>query len=988
MKHLFSHMMLWQKFAVMGLLAMILCASPLALYLHDAGTAEAVTTLERQGISPITETTRLVQALQQHRGLSAAQLSGSQAMATQRADMQKQVSALMDDTSKLLTPVLTGDLKERLGTVQSKWRSLASDVSSGRLDTNTSMREHSQIVGDTIDMVELAADRFNLTLDPDSACYFLQAALVIDGLRVAEAAAQLRGRGVQVLSKQQISEAERSEMTAVALTLRRSQRHMHEQIKKAFAADPMIATALKGAAKELDQHIESSLAAVDTYILKASQPNHNPQDYFRLLSAGVDQQFAMQYEGYKVLDETLARRAHNASVARWRLMSILALLTSGAVFIAWLVMRSITKPIQAAIRAANLVKDGQLDHNIDASGRDETAQLLGAIQAMQRVLKERNERDAHIMADSARIKQALDVAETNVMVADADYKIVYTNAAINGMLRMAEADLRKDLPNFNASAVIGTNIDAFHKNPAHQRSMLDRLTGTHKARLPIGGRRFDLTVNPIVAPDGQRIGTVVEWKDMTTELAAQEHQEKLSAENARVKQALDASVMPVRIADIDGTIVYVNDALMNVLKRDEAAFRRELPGFDANRVLGGSVGMFYCDSSAAVQRLKALERTTVSAMVLGGRNYEITTTPVRDASGAKIGSVGQWQDRTEQLRAEGEVAGLVQGAVDGDLAGRIEVEGKSGFYKTLAEQFNALIESISKTLMEVGSAAGELTSAASQVSETSQSLSQSAASQAASVEQTSASLQEMAASVKQNADSANVTDGMATKAAQEAMEGGEAVTRTVDAMQEIAKKISIIDDIAYQTNLLALNAAIEAARAGEHGRGFAVVAAEVRKLAERSQVAAQEIGRLAGSSVSLAEKAGELLKQMVPSIHKTSELVQEIAAASGEQSDGVEQITGAMEHLNGATQQNASAAEELSATSEELSAQATQLQNLIGHFRLKDDGQRGPGPVAQSGSTRNKPRTQRSTPSGAHSQTTVMAKPSSSSIDESHFANF
>jgi methyl-accepting chemotaxis protein len=192
--------------------------------------------------------------------------------------------------------------------------------------------------------------------------------------------------------------------------------------------------------------------------------------------------------------------------------------------------------------------------------------------------------------------------------------------------------------------------------------------------------------------------------------------------------------------------------------------------------------------------------------------------------------------------------------------------------------------------------------------------------------------------VRQNADSATVTDGIATQAASEAMEGGQAVGQTVDAMKQIAQKIGIVDDIAYQTNLLALNAAIEAARAGEHGKGFAVVAAEVRKLAERSQAAAREIGQLAGTSVGLAERAGHLLERMVPSIHKTSELVQEIAAASGEQNAGVGQITGAMNHLNSTTQQTASASEELSATAEELSAQAQRLQELMSFFRLAQDG--------------------------------------------------
>jgi methyl-accepting chemotaxis protein len=274
---------------------------------------------------------------------------------------------------------------------------------------------------------------------------------------------------------------------------------------------------------------------------------------------------------------------------------------------------------------------------------------------------------------------------------------------------------------------------------------------------------------------------------------------------------------------------------------------------------------------------------------------------------------------------------------DGDFT-RLMPTDMQGYYGDMALAVNAMTAKLAETIGQVRTAAEHLNAAAGQVSQTSESLSHSATQQAASVEETTASLQQMSASVKQNADSADVTEGIATKAATEAIEGGEAVTKTAEAMKSIAHKISIIDDIAYQTNLLALNAAIEAARAGEHGKGFAVVAAEVRKLAERSQVAAQEIGTLATHSVALADKAGTRLDALVPGIRKTSELVQEISAASGEQSEGVAQITGAMGHLSTATQQTAAASEQLSATAEELSAQATQLRALMAAFRINDTG--------------------------------------------------
>ncbi|NML48483.1 methyl-accepting chemotaxis protein [Ramlibacter sp. G-1-2-2] len=299
-----------------------------------------------------------------------------------------------------------------------------------------------------------------------------------------------------------------------------------------------------------------------------------------------------------------------------------------------------------------------------------------------------------------------------------------------------------------------------------------------------------------------------------------------------------------------------------------------------------------------------------------------------------------------QLRGlMGEVATVMGGVAEGDLTRTMDGS-YQGAFATIQADINRSVQQLAQVVKDVNAAAESLVGASEEVSATAQSLSQAATEQAAGVEQTSASMEEMTASIAQNTENAKVTDGMATKAASEAAEGGEAVKATVAAMKQIAQKIVIIDDIAYQTNLLALNAAIEAARAGDHGKGFAVVAAEVRKLAERSQVAAQEIGTVASSSVEMAQRAGQLLDAMVPTIRKTSDLVQEIAAASAEQASGVGQINAAVTQLSQTTQQNAASAEELAATSEAMSGQAGNLQQAMGFFRVG-----APTPAGQAATT-------------------------------------
>ena len=594
-------------------------------------------------------------------------------------------------------------------------------------------------------------------------------------------------------------------------------------------------------------------------------------------------------------------------------------------------------------------------------------------------LKKRAEETAKAYQETMRIKIALDNVSTNVMIADNDRNIIYVNKSIVDMLNRIEADVRKDLPNFNAKNLLGSSIDQFHKNPAHQKHMLATFTNNHRAQIVVGGRTITLSANPVIDEKGQRLGSVVEWADITEELAAKIAAEQLANENRRIRIALDGSATNVMIADNDRNIIYANRSVVAMLSNAEADLRKVLPNFSASKLLGSNIDQFHKNPAHQKNLLATFTSNFKSNITVGARHFALSANPVMSEQGERLGSVVEWIDRTTEVGIETEVGAVVEGAVNGDFTGRINEQGKTGFFGNLSQNVNRLmatsedglnevlrvlaalaqgdltqtidkeyagtfgelktasnetVDKLASIVTDVINATDALSNASEQVSATSQALSQAASEQAASVEETSASIEQMAAGINQNAENAKITDGIAGKASKEAIEGGEAVKQTVAAMKEIASKIGIIDDIAYQTNMLALNAAIEAARAGEHGKGFAVVAAEVRKLAERSQIAAKEIGDLAGGSVKTAERAGSLIDEIVPGIGRTSDLVQEIAAASQEQSAGVGQINTAMNQMNQITQTNASSSEELAATAEEMTSQAEQLLELVSFFDL------------------------------------------------------
>ncbi len=597
---------------------------------------------------------------------------------------------------------------------------------------------------------------------------------------------------------------------------------------------------------------------------------------------------------------------------------------------------------------------------------------------------------------AVQLQGAIDQSATASIMIDRDFVITYANDATLALLKEHEVTFAQNWPGFKADpeVIIGTNIDSFHKNPAHQRKLLDNPTNLpYQTDIQIKHLTFQLNVTAIMDSAGEYIGNALEWQDVT---AAREK----SVEVGRLTSAVEGMTTNLMMADKGGNIVYANPSVKNMLRRREVQLQAVLPSFRVDTMVGTNFDTFHKNPAHQQNLLGNPANMPYDTEIsVAGLTFQLIAIALMDEEGNHVGTAVQWLDLTEEKDAQSQIENLIGDATSGSLDSRIDTKEYQGFMKDLGENINGLMDAIvtpitdainvaqalaegdltqnmrsdyggeflalanamngsmdnlSNMVDEIRGASTNVFDSAREIAQGNSELSHRTESQASSLEETASAMEELTSTVQQNAENSTEASKLSNTVMEKATNGGSVVRNAITAMSDINKSskkiadiISVIDEIAFQTNLLALNAAVEAARAGEQGRGFAVVAAEVRNLAQRSAGAAKEIKGLINDSVEavgqgtkLVDETGQTFSELVTSIEEVSNMISDIDSAGKEQSAGIGEVSAAVSQMDEMTQQNAALVEEAAASSKSMEEQSQALLEQVAFFNNGDDNEK------------------------------------------------
>ena len=401
-----SSIRMWHKLLILGLIGLLLCAVPTYLYIRGANKEIHEAQTEISGLAPAAAIVQLMQPLQLHRGLSAATLSGDQALAKQRQATEKEVTAALGRTRAAIPPSAAPVLKV-LEKVETEWKSLANALKDRSFPVEEGNNRHGKVIALLLKLSEANLDYFGLSLDPDATSYHLIIAAFSHLPKLTESMGRMRAAGTAILGIKQATTEERVTIATMLERTRDDLEHSRAQILKAIESNGGAMEKLDAASMSALNNTQKLIAVTDLEFMRIEVLRYNAADYLKLASAAVDAQFSLIEVARGEIERILRDRVASK---RWIMAGLLgmiaALLGIGALAMYWMA-RSIIRPLNEAIHDADAIAAGRLDATIINIGLDEVGQLRKSMRHMQRNL-------AHIVASIRENSEAVSTASREI----------------------------------------------------------------------------------------------------------------------------------------------------------------------------------------------------------------------------------------------------------------------------------------------------------------------------------------------------------------------------------------------------------------------------------------------------------------------------------------------------------------------------------------------------------------------------------------------
>ena len=346
-----------------GLLTLTLLYSVFSFLNQDIETAKK----ELAGLQMLKPMNRLVQNMQQHRGLSSGVLSGNEAMKATRSTKEKEVSDLLGTTDAALSPKLRESVSWK--SVRQDWEAIRSQGLNWAPPEN--LKRHSAMIGNILSFMAEVADETRLTLDPAMDTYYFMDTVVNKMPAMLEPLGVTRARGTGVLTKKELSPQMRIDLAAQLSVMAGTLRAQNTNLGRVVQYSPGLQAALSAPTKDFSDRVEQVFALVRDDILGEKFVTV-PQEYFALTTQVID-------IGYKVMFETLIPTFEQelekrmAEAQRILVLEIgLAILISLVVgYLSMGVYYSVMRSVGDFSRGAKRLADGDLTAEFDAQGADE-----------------------------------------------------------------------------------------------------------------------------------------------------------------------------------------------------------------------------------------------------------------------------------------------------------------------------------------------------------------------------------------------------------------------------------------------------------------------------------------------------------------------------------------------------------------------------------------------------------------------------------------